>query len=207
MCVKTSRGTESWGRARLLPSGPHVTKKACNCTIIHEQLEKSPGVWITTSTSWVCYFSKFHLAITCLLMCSTAYGLALLSDSWGWSPAIHGSLALDCLCGFFCCVFFFFNGGDRKQASLCVWLSMHSVDGRGSGCVVLYNMLSVYHQGSFCLLLSSLSLIHFGNYGDMKQRVEDIEECHAYFFFSLFGTLFKNDLFKVRRKSSRGSLI
>lgn len=116
--------------------------KAFNCTILHEQLEKSLGVWVTTSMSWVCYLLKFHLAITCLLMCSAAYGLALLSDSWDWkteAPAIYGSLALDCLCSFW----FLFDWEDRKQASLCVWLSMHFGDGCGSGCVVLYNTLSV----------------------------------------------------------------
>lgn len=44
--VKTSRGTGS-------PVAPiwSPRNKAYNCTIIHEQLEKSLGVWITTSMS------------------------------------------------------------------------------------------------------------------------------------------------------------
>lgn len=47
-------------------------------------------------------------------------------------PCHHGGLALALLRGFW----FVFNGEDRKQASLRLWLSLHFGDGRGGGCVV-----------------------------------------------------------------------
>lgn len=110
-----------------------------------------------------------------------------------WSPAIHGSLAL----GFLHDFCFMLNGGDKKQASLYIWLPMCFVGGCGRGCVVLYSTFSANHQGSFCLVPSSLSLIHFGNYRDVTQWAGDIEACHAY-FFSLYGALsFLNNLFKI----------
>ena len=73
--------------------------------------------------------------------------------------------------------------------SLCIWLSMQPGDGRGGGCVVPHSTRSVNHQGSFCLLLFLCSDC-FGNCRAVTLRVENIEECHAYFFFSRFGTLF-----------------